>query len=204
MKVPTVGTSVYDAKLYTGAGTNPVTISGISMVPDLASNFIRDGNGQGAIWWDRLRGGTVNLEPRSTGSENSQTGATATFDKMTTVTVSGGDVNVSSSPFVNHFFRRAPGFMDVVCYTGDGATPNNVTHNLGVLPELVMVKGRSNAGGWFVWLSSDPTFNYLLSSPDFKTASLRIAGATSSSFAVNNSTDTNTSTYTYVAHLFAR
>ena len=208
MKVPTVGTSVYDAKLYTGAGTNPVTISGISMVPDLASNFIRDGNGQGAIWWDRLRGGSVNLEPRSTGSENTQTSATATFDKMTTVTVSGGDVNVSSSPFVNHFFRRAPSFFDEVCYTGTEISGQTFTHNLGAVPEMMIVKSRSGTTDWTVYhsalgASARIYLNATNAANTGTAAPWNSTTPTSSVFSLGNAGATNLDTATFVNYLFA-
>jgi hypothetical protein len=36
-------------------------------------------------------------------------------------------------------FRRAPGFFDVVAYTGTGSA-RTVAHNLGVAPELMIVK----------------------------------------------------------------
>jgi hypothetical protein len=39
-------------------------------------------------------------------------------------------------------FSRAPGFMDVVCYTGTGSA-TTFAHNLGVVPELMIVKRRS-------------------------------------------------------------
>jgi hypothetical protein len=41
--------------------------------------------------------------------------------------------------YANWFFRRAPGFFDVVCYTGNAST-NTQSHNLGVAPELVILK----------------------------------------------------------------
>jgi hypothetical protein len=195
MKTPESGTEVFNTVFRNASSGLPQWNSGF--VTDFTITMDRTGSGN-TDTVDRLRG-PQRLLTHSTSAESSGSPATS-WDYM------DGRGSTAGSLYDGQFalmFKRAPGFMDAVCYTGDGATPNNVTHNLGVLPELVMVKGRSNTGGWFVWLSSDPTFNYLLSSPDFKTASLRIAGATSSSFAVNNSTDTNTSTYTYVAHLFA-
>ncbi len=52
------------------------------------------------------------------------------------------------------FFRRAPGFFDVVCYTGTGSATTQ-PHNLGVAPELMIVKARSVAGwDWIVYYGS--------------------------------------------------
>jgi hypothetical protein len=47
-------------------------------------------------------------------------------------------------------FRRAPGFFDVVAYTGDGTSNRQINHNLGVVPELVITKIRTGGtGGWW-------------------------------------------------------
>jgi hypothetical protein len=48
-------------------------------------------------------------------------------------------------------WRRAPGFMDVVTYEGDGVTGREVAHNLGVMPEMVIHKHRSHSSNWTVW-----------------------------------------------------
>ena len=42
-------------------------------------------------------------------------------------------------------WKRAPNYFDVVAYNGDGATFQNVPHNLGVAPEMMWVKRRSGA-----------------------------------------------------------
>jgi hypothetical protein len=40
-------------------------------------------------------------------------------------------------------WRRAPGYFDVVCFEGDGQVLE-VPHSLGVAPEMMWVKSRSN------------------------------------------------------------
>ena len=50
-------------------------------------------------------------------------------------------------------FKRAPGFMDVVTYTGNGST-QTVNHGLGVAPELMIIKNRDAVGGWITYTSS--------------------------------------------------
>jgi hypothetical protein len=45
-------------------------------------------------------------------------------------------------------FRRAPGFFDVVAYTGNGVAGRTVPHNLGVAPEMMIVKARMTISNW--------------------------------------------------------
>ena len=55
-----------------------------------------------------------------------------------------------SSSFYSWMFRRAPGFFDVVAYTGEiGASGTG--HNLGVTPEFIIVKRRDGTSNWRVW-----------------------------------------------------
>jgi hypothetical protein len=51
----------------------------------------------------------------------------------------------------NLHFKRAPGFFDIICYTGNGATSNSIAHSLTVAPELMIVKKRTPAGGNWVF-----------------------------------------------------
>jgi hypothetical protein len=53
--------------------------------------------------------------------------------------------NASGSTFINYLLRRAPGFFDVVAYTGTGSI-RTVSHNLGVAPQMMIVKNRTTAG----------------------------------------------------------
>jgi len=63
----------------------------------------------------------------------------------------------ASSAVANYqawMFRRAKGFFDVVTYTttpSSSAQTDVVTHNLGVAPELIIVKNRSGTGN--IWMT---------------------------------------------------
>jgi hypothetical protein len=48
-------------------------------------------------------------------------------------------------------FRRAPGFFDVVAYTGNGSAGSTEAHNLGVVPEMMWVKRRSATYDWVIY-----------------------------------------------------
>ena len=92
----------------------------------------------------RLQGAGNFLETNTTAAEAS--GVTyGTFDHMT------GWYSTASAN-MSWMFKRAAGFMDVVCFTGD--TPNTnqrVAHNLTVAPELIIYKGRTRANYWRVY-----------------------------------------------------
>jgi hypothetical protein len=114
--------------------------------------------------------------------------------------------NASANTYINYLFQRAPGFFDEVCYTGTGSNTTQ-THNLGVVPELILVKRRDTTGAWDSYSSALANTEYVV----VNTTAAKATGATrwnsttptSSVFSVGTSTTTNASAGTYVAYLFA-
>jgi hypothetical protein len=122
------------------------------------------------------------------------------------VGTTGNASNDTGNTYINYLFDRAPGFMDVVCYTGNGAN-RTVTHNLGVAPELMIVKLRSGAFEWQVYSSGIANTEYLM----LDSANAKATGATrwnsttptSSVFSLGTAGGVNSNGSTYVAYLFA-
>ena len=62
-----------------------------------------------------------------------------------------GSLNYSSSKdYVSWTFRKAPGFFDVVTWTGNGSQ-RTISHSLGSVPGCIIVKNLSAAIDWAVW-----------------------------------------------------
>jgi len=108
-------------------------------------------------------------------------------------------------------FRRAPGFFDVVAYTGDGTFDGsyNVSHSLGVTPEMIITKSRSNSDYWSTYhsgLTSD-TYQVQLNLTLAQTNTGQSWGPSPTSFkpqyAGNTNYSANVSGRTYIAYLFA-
>jgi len=210
MKVPTDGTEVFKPNTYTGTGA-VLPITGMGFPPD----FLLTKDRQFGNDWcaqDKLRGPSQYLRPNGTGAElNLGTAQLVSIDQ-TGVTYGSGSssTNFNGSPYINLSFRRAPGFFDEVCYTGDGIAGRAITHNLGVTPEWMIVKRRSNNDGAGYWASySAATGN--TQSTQFGTVAAALTNSTfwnntsptSTNFTVGTITRVNGSAETYVAYLFA-
>jgi hypothetical protein len=77
---------------------------------------------------------------------------------MTGVITAASNGAVNSGSLVDYSFKRAPGFFDMVVYTGNGVEGRLLQHNLGALPEFIMIKRRNAASGlgWIVsWKAYD-------------------------------------------------
>ena len=62
-------------------------------------------------------------------------------------TTSWGPLNEGNRDFVSWSFRKAKGFFDLVTYTGDGVNGRTVSHSLGSVPGMILVKNLSDSGG---------------------------------------------------------
>ena len=205
MKVPTDATKVFGLSARTGTGANDTVTGGQTDDAVLIKNR---GSAVASLFSSRLTGKGY-LVTSSTAAEVSA-GTTILqanpWDVMDGVKVGTTSTitNASSNTFINYLFKRAPSFMDVVCYTGTG-TATTQAHNLQKVPELMIVKKRSAIEDWPVYPNS--ATEYLLLN-----ATQGIGGAgtlwnnttpTSSVFSIGTSSFVNTSAATYVAYLFA-
>jgi hypothetical protein len=190
MKVPTTGTSVFSPQTATGVQTTNFVVDAFIGVNNRASPGFFD-----PFEKSRLQGGLPYLTTSSTAAEAS--GSDVGFDSNTGVKLSWG-------AGVNWYFQRAPGFFDVVCYTV-GGSPQTLSHNLGVSPELIIVKARSTTSPWYVWLSSfsNLTTNYLNLNNNREIQSFTLWGTmTSTTIQLQNSNPGGPGE-TAVAYLFA-
>jgi len=146
---PTVGTQVFAAHKETSATLNddPKFVQTSGFPVDFVINKKLE---SGGAWWSGIRKTNTRVQLESNAAESS-VATTHEFDNMTGVGVAG---LTGSTNFMGYMFRTADGFFDIVTYTGTGDTPTNVSHNLGVTPELIIVKNRSNAESWAVFNST--------------------------------------------------
>ena len=204
MKVPTLGTSVFQPVTYTGNGTSQAVTTGIT--GDLTYIKYRTDAGAATIFTDRLRGSSQFLESNSTAAEDTSAQHLTSFNQLGFSVGNNGNVNASSGTFISETFKRAPGFFDEVCYTGTGVA-RTVTHNLAAVPELVIIKNRTSAYSWQVGALSR-TFAKVLSL-DQNSAEGSYSNVfdntdpTASVFSVGTGVTTNGNTNALVAYLFA-
>lgn len=211
MKTPTDATKVF-APVYVDRTNNPaaqisagfpVDMFHMKQVNSSQSNFI----------YDRLRGGSKRLFSDTTDSETSgliTDYLNFSFASQTSV-INTAFGNLDPT-YIANAFRRAPGFFDVVCYTGTGSA-TTVAHNLGVVPELIIFKRRDVAFNWVVSLPFTGDDNYVLLNTTASAfgaggvflgnGSGYVAPSTTSISLGSGTNGTNVSGSTYVAYLFS-
>ena len=145
--------------------------------------------------------GTANMYTDTTASEVTQ--VENVWDFMD----GWGGWTVDNSDYIAWNWKRAPGFFDVVAYTGDGTAGRTVSHNLGVAPEMMIVKRRNSARDWIVYTAATGAGNIMnlnaTSAAYASTSSWNNTAPSSSEFTVGALGNTNGSGDDYIAYLFA-
>lgn len=204
MRTPTLGTSVFKPITYTGDAVTPRNLTGAGFPPDYAIQSDR-GSGTGRAIYDKLRGVGKKLITNTTAAEASVAGGYAGTMLQDGIVLDNNydNYNLSGNSYVTHFFRRAPGFFDTVCYTGTGVV-RTVTHNLGVVPALTIIKRRNTTADWRV--TTDFTGFQYLNDPAAFAPNAEFWGygtPTSTTIPLGTNASINASGSTYVAYLFA-
>lgn len=214
-KPPTTGVQVFAPKNVNGGAWNGSssinTGANVFSAPDLIIDFPSrtSPTSPAWLWSDRLRGynktGFPVLDSSSEASEVVRTANPYRYRDEDYFYLSTG------SGMSSLFFRRAPGFFDVVCYTGTGVT-RTVAHNLGVVPELIIVKSRANGANagaldWPVYSSKLGTTKFLYLNHNFveqtQTGFWNDTAPTDTVFTVGSQALTNEASANFVAYLFA-
>lgn len=232
LTTPTIGATsttqagkYMNAVLYTGTGSSNAQ-TGVGFQPDLVWIKGRSGATDHGLY-DAVRGVQKQLESNTTTAETTETtgltafgsdgftvGALAQLNTNTATYVAwnwkangAGSTNTAGSITSTVSANTTSGFS-IVTYTGTGANAT-VGHGLGVAPQMIIVKCRSNsATSWRVAHSGMGTMGsymaYLeLTNAASSTAIWNSTQPTSSVFSVGTDPDVNGSTRTYVAYVFA-
>ena len=144
-KPPTTGTQVFEPQVTAVAvdAANPrvLPIPASDMwIDTLRTGFERD-TASRITGWNYLETGTT--DPEDITYNWAQ--YTQTFLNPQQPWWAAGDNQI-----VYHF-KRAPGFFDVVAYTGNGGGATIAPHSLGRPPEMIIVRSRTDFGNWYVY-----------------------------------------------------
>jgi len=119
-----------------------------------------------------------------------------------------GALNDNNKTYASWSFAKAPGFFDVVTYTGNGSA-RTIAHSLGSVPGCIMIKCTSQAQDWVVYhrgSHADPEYHALRLNDSiavFSAAAFNNTLPTSTNFSLGTAGSINGNGETYVAYVFA-
>ena len=159
--------------------------------------------------FDTVRGATKTLVANDTDAEATSSNGVTAFGSSGFNLGSDGGVNSNSNAYVSWSFRKAKKFFDIVTYTGTGSA-RTVSHNLGSVPGMILVKITSGTDDWVVYhrgidSSAPEDYRMILNDNTARVNAPRFndTAPTSTEFSVDSDTSVNGNGSTYVAYLFA-
>ena len=198
---------VYKTFLYRGNNSSRTLNVGIDFTTDGGATFIknRDTSDSWAIF-DTVRGNGKLLH------FNSNAAQSESFARQNNFSTTGFDVggetetNGNNNDMSSFNLRKAKGFFDVVTWTGNGSN-RTISHSLGSIPGMIIVKNRSSSADWAVYHRSTGSTKYIrLNDSDVAGTSSTYwndTEPTAAAFSISTHSRVNSNGDTYVAYLFA-
>ena len=212
-----------DVKTFTGNHPTGQSITSLNFSPDFV--WIKDRAGTNWHYvFDTIRGTEKAIFTNATNAENTYSGTLTSFNSDGFTLGSDNATNQNGNGYVawcwdagsstvtntegsitSQVRANASAGFSVVTYTGNG---NNATvgHGLGVLPGLIIIKGRNTTFDWRVWHPSFATGNDIQLNQTTSVGSAPTvfrAAPTSTVISIGTGSAVNGNTNTYVAYCFA-
>ena len=198
---------VFSTFLYDGTGSAQTITNGIDLDGKGGMVWLKSrGNNYGWRMVDTVRGATKAIESYDTTINTTESNGLTAFTSTGFTVGTQGHYNGNGYDMVSYAFRKCRGFFDVVTYTGTGSV-QNISHSLGSVPGMILIKCTSDTLDWSVYHRSlGATKNCHLNNTsvaDTQTGVFNDTEPTSTQFTVNYDGDVNGNGKTYVAYLFA-
>lgn len=191
--------------LYDGDGVSKSITTGVDLVDNDGLVWIKSRSAGYHVLNDTVRGAQLSLYSNEDLAEGPSVNALTSFTDTGFTIGTGADVN-SQSKYEAFTFQKAPGFFDVITYTGDGVGPRTVSHNLASLPGFIIIKRLDSTGDWFCSHKDLTNWGQHIFLNQNTVASGNVSwigNVTDTQFSVYRTADLNASGATYVAYLFA-
>jgi hypothetical protein len=210
MKTPESGTEVF-APVVQNASANAVVNSGFPVDLNVSAQRNR-ASFPFTLFIDRLRGTSLSSSAKlASSSTNAEPNFSSDggFNFASNTNIVDGLWNsqyAATSSMIYYNFKRATGFFDVVAYSGTGTNPTNFSHNLNVVPELMIFKKRSASDRWEIYSAALGNLKRIdLNTNGAATTNTSIWGGTptATQFSLTDNPNVNQTGQTYIAYLFA-
>lgn len=205
---------VFSTFLYEGNSTNRSINNGIDLSGEGGLTWIKSRtNTYPNLLFDTERGAGEYLISNTNEPESTNITRLSAFNSDGFSLGTNSNVNLNGQDFVSWTFRKAPGFFDVVTWTGNSVSGRQIAHNLGSVPGFIMIKSYVAGTGGTGWMCYHRSLgNTKAIRLDNGTAATSASSTywnntdpTSTHFTVGNQEDINTSanSRSYVAYVFA-
>jgi len=198
----------FNTGIYTGDGNASRAITGVGFQPNKVVVKVRNVANKAFQTYDSVRGANETMHWNELAAESTSTDRVMSFDSDGFTLGDNVTVNQDTKPFVYWAWKESvtAGF-DIVGYSGDGNDGRSVSHSLGVIPEMMITKRRTNSDPWAVYHKDMDADEYVMlnSLDDDDNFKSYYSGTrpTSSVFTLGDNNGTNGSGQDYITYLWS-
>jgi hypothetical protein len=199
---------VFSTTLYEGTGSASTITNGIDLAGEGGLVWIKERDStESHNLFDTERGATKYLKSDTQDQEYTANSSLSAFNSDGfSHGGGGGSTNQSGKEYAAWTFRKAPGFFDVVTWTGNGVNGRQISHSLGSQPGMIFVKKTNSSANWFVYHRSLGATKILrlnlTNAEDTSTTYWNDTEPTSTEFTVGTASNTNGNGDSFVAYIF--
>lgn len=146
--------------MYEGTGSAQEIRNGIDLENNDGMVWIKGRTANQYVYshklYDTIRGATHFLQSNLTSADAVNNSSLTNFNSNGFSL--GSDINVNNGypeNYTSWTFREAPGFFDVVTYTGNQVDGRQISHDLGVEPGMILIKRLDGTANWVTYHRSN-------------------------------------------------
>ena len=200
-------TPAFSTTLYAGSNTGLEINSGIDNTEKSLVWIKTRNRGASHCLFDTERGVSKILNSNNSAIQGQDNNSLQQFSSNGFILGTYSLVNDTGYNFVAWNFRAAPGFMDIVEYTGTGIAGQTIPHSLASYPGMMVVRVLDGSDDWCIYhtaLGAD--YRIKLNSAEIPELSTQYWNGTQPSnttFTVGTDSEVNSNGLKYIAYLFA-
>jgi len=143
---------IFSTYLYKGDGGSQTFTNGLDLSTEGGMVWIKGrSDAYAGVITDTERGTTKQLKTSGNGGELTNSSRLTAFNANGFTTDYEELVGANNSTYASWSFRKAKNFFTMATWTGNSTAGREITHDLGCIPGLILVKRYDGTASWMVY-----------------------------------------------------
>ena len=155
---------IFSTYLYKGTGGNQTHNNGLDLSTEGGMVWVKGrSDAYAGIVTDTVRGTTKQIQTNTNVGELTSSARVTAFNTNGFTTSYEELVGSNNKTYASWSFRKAKNFFDIQSWNGNLTSGRQISHDLGCIPGLVVVKRNNGPGNWAVYHKSlEPEYSLRL------------------------------------------
>ena len=142
---------IFSTYVWKGTGGNQTHNNGLDLSTEGGLVWIKARTALASVLTDTVRGTTKQLQTEGNSGELTSSARLTAFNTNGFTTGSEELVGQNNTDFASWSFRKTEKFFDIQTWNGNLTSGRTISHNLGCIPGLVIVKRNNGYANWAIY-----------------------------------------------------